>query len=164
MTVSVNEYHLTQPPTAKTAMLIRKPVADVFAAFVDPAITSQFWFTRGSGTLEPGAQIQWDWEMYDASAQVSVKEVEQNRRILIEWSGYETPTTVEWLFSARTDSTAFVSVTNAGFSGDGDKIVNEAISSTEGFTLVLAGLKAFLEHDIRLNLVADRFPPESEEG
>jgi hypothetical protein len=27
-----------------------------------------------------------------------------------------------------------------------------------GFTLVLAGLKALLEHNIRSNLVADRFP------
>jgi uncharacterized protein YndB with AHSA1/START domain len=163
MAVSVNNHHLTQPPVAKTAMLIRKPVAEVFAAFIDPAITSQFWFTKGSGMLEPGAQIQWDWEMYHASAQVNVKAIEQNRRILIEWSGYGTPTTVEWLFTARADNTTFVSVTNAGFSGDGDTIVSEAISSTEGFTLVLAGLKVFLEHDIRLNLVADRFPAEIEE-
>jgi hypothetical protein len=29
--------------------------------------------------------------------------------------------------------------------------------STSGFPLVLAGLKAFLEHNVRLNLVADRF-------
>ncbi|MBC7990984.1 MAG: polyketide cyclase, partial [Luteimonas sp.] len=28
-------------------MLIRRPVAEVFEAFVDPAITSRFWFTRG---------------------------------------------------------------------------------------------------------------------
>ena len=32
------------------------------------------------------------------------------------------------------------------------------MESTEGFTLVLAGLKAFLEHDLRLNLIADKFP------
>jgi uncharacterized protein YndB with AHSA1/START domain len=34
---------LTTPPVAKAAMLIRRPVADVFEAFVDPAITSKFW-------------------------------------------------------------------------------------------------------------------------
>ena len=42
--------------TAKAEMLIRKPVAEVFEAFVDPAITSRFWFTRGSGRLEPGSR------------------------------------------------------------------------------------------------------------
>lgn len=129
MTISANTHQLTQPPIAKTAMLIRKPVTDVFAAFTDPAITSKFWFTKGSGKLEPGKSIQWDWEMYHASVQVSVKEVEHNRRILIEWSAYGPPTTVEWLFTDRGDNTTFVSVTNTGFSGDGDAIVTQALDS-----------------------------------
>jgi uncharacterized protein YndB with AHSA1/START domain len=149
---------LTQAPVAKAEMLIRKPVAEVFEAFIDPALTSKFWFTKGSGRLEPDKQIRWDWEMYDASAQVRVKAIEQNQRILIEWSAYGPPTTVEWIFTPRADNTTFVSITNSGFSGDGDEIVKQAIDSTEGFTFVLAGLKALLEHTIRLNLVADRFP------
>jgi uncharacterized protein YndB with AHSA1/START domain len=33
-------------------MLIRRPVAKVFEAFVESAITSKFWFSRGSGKLE----------------------------------------------------------------------------------------------------------------
>ncbi len=55
-------------------------------------------------------------------------------------------------------STTFVSVTNGGFRGDRDEIAKQAIDSTGGFALVLAGLKALLEHDIVLNLVGDRFP------
>jgi hypothetical protein len=65
---------------------------------------------------------------------------------------------MEWLFTPRADNTTFVSVTNSGFSGDGDEIVKQALDSTEGFTLVLSGLKAFLEHNVILNLVPDRFP------
>ncbi len=130
----------------------------VFEAFVNPAITSRFWFTKSSGRLEPGKQVQWDWEMYHSSSQVLVKAIEQNRRILIEWSSSGAPTTVEWLFTSRADGTTFVSITNTGFSGDGDEIVDQAIGSTAGFTMVLAGLKALLEHNIILNLVADRFP------
>jgi uncharacterized protein YndB with AHSA1/START domain len=161
---AANTYHLTQPPKAEAAMLIRRPVTEVFAAFIDPAITSKFWFTKSSGKLEPGAHVQWDWEMYNVSSQVSVKEIEPNRRILIEWSGYDTPTTVEWLFTARADDTTFVRITNAGFTGDGDTVVNQALASTGGFTLVLAGLKALLEHNISLNLIADRFPAGHDEG
>ena len=149
---------LTQMPVAKTAMLIRRPVAEVFEAFINPAITSKFWFTRGSGRLELGQEVQWKWEMYDASTQVSVKAIEENKRILVEWLGYGTPTTVEWIFTAQGDNATFVSITNTGFSGDGDEQVKQAISSTEGFTFVLAGLKAFLEHNTLLNLVADRHP------
>lgn len=64
---------LSKVPVAKAEMLIRKPVADVFEAFVDPAVTSKFWFTRSSGRLEPGKQVQWDWEIYGFSMQVAVK-------------------------------------------------------------------------------------------
>lgn len=155
---SKKPYRSKHQPFAKAEMLIRKPVAQVFEAFIDPDITSKFWFTRGSGRLEAGKQIRWDWEMYDFSVQVNVKDIGENARILIEWPGNNSPTTVEWVFTARRDGTTFVSITNTGFSGDEDEVVRQAIDSTEGFTLVLAGLKAFLEHDIRLNLVSDRFP------
>ncbi len=148
---------LEHAPIAKAEMLIRKPASEVFEAFVDPAITSKFWFTRSSGRLETGKEIQWDWEMYGVSAQVVVKAIETNKRILIEWSGYGT-TTVEWLFTPRADNTTFVSITNSGFSGDRDEVIRHAIDSMGGFTLVLAGLKALLEHNVLLNLVADHQP------
>jgi uncharacterized protein YndB with AHSA1/START domain len=154
----VKKLQLTQEPVAKTEMLIRKPVKEVFEAFINPEITSKFWFTKGSGKLEAGAQVKWEWKMYNISAQVNVKEVEENKRILIEWSGYGAPTRVEWLFTTFVDGTTFVSITESGFSGDGDAIVNSALGSTGGFTWVLAGLKAWLEHGIKLNLVADRYP------
>ena len=50
---------LTKVPVMSTGMLIRKPAADVFEAFVNPEITTQFWFTKGSGRLEAGRQVQW---------------------------------------------------------------------------------------------------------
>jgi uncharacterized protein YndB with AHSA1/START domain len=114
---------LSSMPSAKAELLIRRPVSEVFEAFVDPAITSKFWFTKSSGRLQPSAQVRWDWEMYDFSVEVSVKAVEQNRRILIEWSAYGALTTVEWIFVPRPDNTTFVSITNTGFSGDLDNVV-----------------------------------------
>ena len=98
----MDNLRLEQVPVAKTGMLIRQPVADVFGAIIDPGITTRFWFTKSSGRLEAGKQITWEWEMYDASTRVAAKIVE--------------------------------------------------------FTWTLAGLKALLEHNVRLNLVADRYP------
>jgi uncharacterized protein YndB with AHSA1/START domain len=149
---------LKHPPVAQAAMLIRKPVAEVFEAFVNPDITTQFWFTRGSGRLEPGKQVTWEWDMYHFSIPVEVKAVEKNSRIVIDWPGQGGQTTVEWVFTARPDGTTFVDVTNKGFHGDDDAMVRQALDSTGGFTWVLAGAKAFLEHNIQLNLVRDRFP------
>jgi uncharacterized protein YndB with AHSA1/START domain len=145
-------------PIAKAEMLIRKPVAEVFEAFVNPAITSKFWFTKGSGRLEAGKQVRWDWEMYHFSVPVNVKAVEQNARILVEWSAYGAPTPIEWIFKARPDGTTFVSVTNKNFPGSEAEAAQHALDATEGFAFVLAGAKALLEHNIKLNLVPDRFP------
>jgi uncharacterized protein YndB with AHSA1/START domain len=149
---------LKQKPSTKTGMLIRKPVSDVFEAFMDPAITTQFWFTRGSDRLEVGRDVQWDWEMYGISVSVRAKVIEPNRRIVVEWPGYSGPTTVEWRFSPHDEDTTFVTITEAGFTGDADDLVKQVAASTQGFTLVLAGLKAYLEFGVKLNLVADRFP------
>ena len=150
-------------PVAKAEMLIRKPVAEVFEAFVNPATTTKFWFTKGSARLDAGKQIRWDWEMYNVSVQVNVKAIEKNARILMEWSAPGAPpTTVEWIFTSRSEGTTFVSVTNSGFSGDEEKVVQQALDSTGGFALVLAGAKAFLEHNVQLNLVRDRFPEGKE--
>jgi uncharacterized protein YndB with AHSA1/START domain len=154
----MDNLQLKQVPTTKTGMLVRKPVADVFEAFVNPHITTKFWFTRSSGSLEAGKQVQWDWEMYGISIPVTAKAIEPNKRIVIEWPGYRSPTTVEWMFTPQEDDTTFVSITEAGFSGDGDELVKQVTDSTQGFSLVLAGLKALLEHEVRLNLVADRYP------
>jgi uncharacterized protein YndB with AHSA1/START domain len=150
---------LTKAPIAKAELLIRRPAADVYQAFVDPSVTTRFWFTKASGKLEPGKQVQWEWEMYDLSAVVTVKALEPNRRIVIEWPGNHGPTTVEWRFEDY-DGATFVSIVNRGFGGSGDDQVAEAIDAAGGFALVLAGLKAALEHDIRLNLVQDRFAPK----
>lgn len=150
---------ITEVPVVKAGMLIRRPVAEVFEAFIDPALTSKFWFTKGSGRLDAGRRVRWDWEMFGVSAEVSVKAIESNKRILIEWSSAGgDATTVEWLFAPRADSTTFVTITESGFSGDGDEVVRKALGSQGGFTFLLSGLKAFLEHDIALNLSADHAP------
>jgi uncharacterized protein YndB with AHSA1/START domain len=143
--------------TARTGMLIRRPAGEIFEAIVDPAITSKFWFTGGSGRLEPGKTVQWNWDMYDVSIQVTPKVVEPDRRIVIEWPGHSGPTTVEWIFAPHPDGT-FVSVTEAGFTGNPNDLPKYIADSTQGFTLMLAGLKALLEHNVRLNLTADRHP------
>jgi len=155
---------LTQTPVAKTAMLIRRPAAEVFEAIVNPDITTQFWFTKSSGRLDAGNPVKWEWEIYDASTQVTPKIIDPDDRILIQWDGYSGRTDVEWKFTPWKDDTTFVSVTESGWSGSGDELAKYAADSTQGFTLMLAGLKAFLEHGVKLNLTADRLPEGIEDN
>lgn len=143
-------------PMVETQMMIRKPVSMVFQAFIDPAITTNFWFTKSSGQLEVGKSIRWDWEMYNVSTNVFVKEIIPNQKILTDWG--EPATTVDYEFTALTDETTYVVIKNYGFIERGDELLQIIKDSTGGFTTVLDGLKAWLEHDIKLNLVADKFP------
>ncbi len=147
-----------ESPIARAQLLIRKPVRQVFEALVDPAITSRFWFSKGSDRLETGKRIRWDWEMYGHHTYVDVKAVEMNKRILIEWNGPEDPSMVEWTFEDKGNNTTFVVVKNWGFTGATGKVVTEAIDSTGGFTFLLAALKVFCEHSIEPNFVIDHAP------
>jgi uncharacterized protein YndB with AHSA1/START domain len=163
MTMAVNDLvddlELTRIPAVNVGMLIRRPPREVFQALVDPAITTKFWFTKSNGKLVPGAEIQWDWEMYGASAQVHVKEVDDNQRILIDWGQGDEFTTVEFRFTPWADGAAtYIEVTETGLIGDGDELASRAAGSTGGFTIALCALKALLEHGVVLTVVRDRYP------
>ena len=143
---------------AKIELLIRLPVAQVFDAFVNPDVITKFWFNRTSGPLAAGGSVTWYWDLYDASTKVRVLALEQDRRIYIEWDvDSDSPSRVEWAFEDRGDDGTYVSVVNSGFDRDADDVMDRVVDSTGGFALVLAAAKAYLEHGIALNIVADRF-------
>lgn len=146
---------LNQNPVVTAEMLIRRPVSEVFEAFIDPDITTKFWFTKSSGRLEKGRHIRWDWEMYGVFDDLYVHDIEENRRIAIESSDQ---TRTEWISASRGEHETFVAITHSGFTGNDDEMLHGAIDSMGGYTMVLCGLKALLEFGVVLNLVADKAP------
>jgi uncharacterized protein YndB with AHSA1/START domain len=146
---------LTQQPVVRAEMLIRRPVEEVYNAFVDPAVTTKFWFTKSDGRLETGKKVTWEWEMYGVGDTLYVHELVPNRTIRLEWSDH---TTTEWTFASRGDNETFVSILNSGFAGNGDEVAGQAIDGMGGYTMVLCALKALLEHNVMLNVVADKAP------
>ncbi len=94
--------------------------------------------------------------MYGVSADVHGKAIEQPSRILIEWG--EPSTTVEWQFTSLGAEATLVQISNTGFQGTEEEVVGTALDCMGGFSLVLAGLKAWSEHGSALDLVADRDP------
>lgn len=145
-------------PTVETQMLVRKPVSEVFDAFIDPTITTNFWFTKSSGKLEPGKTVTWEWEMYGASTHVVVKQLIQNKRISIEWGN--PATIVDFEFMSLTEHETYVVIKNYGFIQTGNELIDAIKDSTGGFTTVLDGLKAYLEFNISLNLIGDKYPEQ----
>jgi len=142
----------------ETQMLIRRPASDVFNAFIDPEVTRNFWFTKGSEKLSVGKTITWEWEMYNVSTTVKVIDIIPAEKISVEWN--EPPTKVDFGFRSLEDGTTYVTIKNYGFTETGDTLLKMLIDLTGGFTTVLDGAKAYLEHGINLNLIADKFPKE----
>jgi len=143
-------------PVVEAQMKIRKPVSEVFNAFIDPEITTKFWFTKSSGKLEVGKTVTWEWEMYGISMPVLTKEISINKRISTEWG--DPATTVDYEFQSLSDGSTYLVIKNYGFNMQGDELIETIKDSTGGFTTVIDGLKAWLEHGIQLNLIADKFP------
>ncbi len=152
---------LTKAPSVDVGLLIRRSPHDVFEALADPSITTRFWYTKSTGRMVEGTELTWEWEMYDASGKVWVREVEADRRIRFSWENYDPsqPTTVEFQFIPYENDTTYVRITETGFTGDADTQVRRALDSTAGFTFLLSSLKAALEHDITLRVTMDAHPP-----
>jgi uncharacterized protein YndB with AHSA1/START domain len=152
-------------PDVEVSTLIRRPPAEVFAAFADPAITTRFWFTKSSGPLAPGATVRWEWEMYGVTDTVVVKEFAAPERFVLTTGGGE-GLSVEFRFVPREEGTVVTitesgftgSLADPGFSGTGDDVVEYVAGSTGGYTTALCAAKALLEHGIELGAVRDKFP------
>ena len=143
------------PKCAEAQMIIRRQASEVFEAFINPDVTKNFWFTKSTGKLEVNKKVTWEWEMYGASADVLPKEIIKDKKIIFDWG--DPPRTVELIFQALEDNSTFVTIKECGFNQTGDELIEAIKGSTGGFTTVLDGLKAYLEHGINLNLIADKF-------
>jgi len=141
---------------AETAMMIRKPIHEVFKAFIDPEITTKFWFTKSSGNLLESKAVTWTWEMFNHSVEVLPLSITTNEKIKIQW-GDDREALVHFKFEAISQNKTFVSIYNTGLKGSTSDIIAQIRDATGGFSWVLAGLKAYLEHDIQLHLIADRY-------
>lgn len=144
--------------SARARIRIHSAPADSFAAFADAAKMRQFWFHRLDDGLKEGESSKWSLgsgpNAY--SFEVQVKEICEPEKILIEWQGENGRITqVVWSFEETDDGDTILTIEEFGFSGSSDEITKQVIDSTCGFNQVIVAAKAFIEHGIALNVVAD---------
>ncbi|MEO5681178.1 MAG: SRPBCC domain-containing protein [Chitinophagaceae bacterium] len=137
-------------------LLIRKSPKTVFNAFIDPKITTQFWFTKSSGKLEKNKPVTWEWEMYGVKAEVTPLEILPAKKITIRWGNPKSK--VDFLFEPFKNNQALVKIICYDFEHRKKDLFATMLDYVGGFTTVLDGLKAYLEHNIKLNLTMDKFP------
>lgn len=152
-------------PIVKAQMLIRKPITEVFETMVNPDITSKFWFTKSSGSVEPGKTLEWEWGQFGVSDTVDILEVRTNEYISLEWKLGGLKTKVKMFFEAYSEASTLFKVTESGFWNSApaqdeklEEKINLMLGQNGGWNLVLSNMKAWLEHDLDLNLIADHNP------
>jgi len=143
--------------TAKAQMIIRKPPATVFDAFVDAHTMSKFWFTRRDDGLKQGETISWYvGQGEDApSVEVRVEHLQPSEKIQIQWGHRDQFTQVNWHIEKTIDGHSILTIEESGFTGSNQEIIKQALDSTGGFNQVIVALKSLLEHNATVNIVTD---------
>ena len=140
----------------ETQLLIRKSPETVFNAFIDPEITTQFWFTKSSGKLEEGKTVIWEWEIYGVKDEVKVLVINPDKKITILWG--DPKSKVDFLFEEFKKNQTLVKIVCYDFEHKKEDLLTTMLDYMGGFTTVLDGLKSYLEFNINLNLTRDKYP------
>lgn len=135
---------------------VSRPCREVYEAVADPDQLSRYFTTGGArGRLEPGADVSWDFADFPGRFPVTVVEADPPRRIVIEWEGEavaggagSTRTTFEFE-PVDGDTRTLVTITEASWTPTAAGARN-AFGNCEGWTGMLAAMKAWLEHGINL--------------
>jgi len=135
---------------------VSRPCRETYEAVADPAQLSRYFTTGGArGRLEPGAEVTWDFHDYPGRFPVTVVEATPPRRIVIQWEGDATAggssrtTAVFELEPLDDDTRTLVTITESAWQTTPAGAKN-AFGNCEGWTGMLAALKAWLEHGINL--------------
>ena len=131
---------------------IRRPVAEVFDAVVNPGKLSGYFTTAGaSAPLATGTTVMWEFADFPGPFPVKVLEVERDRRIVLEWEssegGYDTR--VEMEFEPADGDATLVRISESGWR-ETPAGVKASYDNCGGWMQMLCSMKAYVEHGINL--------------
>jgi len=143
--------------TANASIRIHATAQDVLSAFTDPEKMSQFWFSRSDTGMKEGESVSFTIGSGDEafSFDVAIKELDFPNKLVIEWQGLDgNYTQVSWTCT-EADGSTILSIEESGYVGTDENIFNGVKDSTGGFNQVIVAAKAFIEHGVSINVVAD---------
>lgn len=149
----------TQSLEIKTALQIQKPVNDVFEAIVDPIKMSNYFISKGSGRMEPGKEIMWQFPEFDMEFPVRVDKIIKDKYISYYWDLEGIALLVEIILVSKKSGSTLVTITEKSRNND-EKGIKWLKQNTEGWANFLACLKAYLEYGINLRKGAFDFMSE----
>ena len=137
-------------PKFQVQLKIRKPVAQVFEAVVNPAKLSGYFVKTSSGPLAAGTTVKWSFAEVPGEFDVIAREVIANERIVFEWptdDGYNTR--VEMRFVPLDAGNTMVKISESGWRPD-EKGITASYGNAGGWMHMMLCLKGYLEYGINL--------------
>ncbi|MBL0388531.1 SRPBCC domain-containing protein [Tumebacillus sp. ITR2] len=129
-------------------MKVAKPIGEVFEAIVDPVKMSNYWFSSGSGRLEPGKTITWRYEEYNAQVEIQVVEVEESKKIVFQWGANGEGNVVTISLHELDPTTTVIEVQEAGFDENDPALIHHLLDNKEGWVYMLTCLKGYVEFGV----------------
>jgi len=144
----------------KTTIQISKPADEVFEAIADPALMSGYFILKGSGRLEEGKTVMWQFPEWEFEFPVRAGKIEKDRYISFYWEndGYEL--LVEFTLNLVENGSTVVTVTEKGMKNN-EAGIKWLAGNSAGWANFLACLKAYLEYGINLRKGAFDFMKEN---
>lgn len=138
-------------PKFQVQLKIRKPVAEVFDAVVDPKKLSGYFVQNASAPIAAGTTVKWRFAEVPGEHDVVVREVARNERIVLEWEasegGYRTR--IEMAFKPLDAGNTMVQISEAGFR-DTAAGIKSSYGNCGGWMHMMCCLKASVEYGINL--------------
>jgi uncharacterized protein YndB with AHSA1/START domain len=128
---------------------ILQPIDRVFAAVVDPEQMSRYFISKGSGRLEPGKDITWEFADVGTRVKIRVLEVIANQLIVYESSALGDLIRTTLRFERDGADATVVTITDSSFPLT-EEGVKRALGQNAGWTYTLCALKAYLQFGINL--------------
>lgn len=145
---------------------IARPVDEVFEAVANPDKLSGYFTTGGAkGRLETGATVMWDFHDFPGAFPVKVVEVENNRRIILQWEANEGPpledghptdiaasgymTAVTMRFEDLGDGRTLVTIAEEGWRQTPGGL-KASYGNCMGWSQMICAMKMWVEHGINL--------------
>jgi uncharacterized protein YndB with AHSA1/START domain len=126
---------------------IRKPVAEVFDAVVNPKKLSGYFTTGGSsGALVAGSTVTWDFADFPGAFPVHVREVVPERLLVLQWQAADGDydTTVRMEFEALDDQSTLIRISESGWK-ETQKGLDSSYGNCSGWMQMLCCLKVYAE-------------------
>lgn len=130
-----------------TKLKINKPANEVFEAFTDPSKIGNFWFASSSERWEQGKTVTLRYDEYNAEGAIDVLEVEDNKKIVFSWGGYDQETVVT-ITLTEADTSTIIEVNESGLKEDDPEVVAKMMGQKEGWVYTLTCLKGYMENGV----------------